>query len=254
MGKYYLSVLAQFKNETLNLKLWLDHHIWQGVQHFYLIDNGSTDNPLSILQDYIKKGYVSYFYRPKNFSQIENYRKIFAKHIWFRSHWLAVIDLDEFLYGIDHKLVNKIKTLEYYNVIYCNWFLYGTSGCIKHPDDIRISNIHRHPNIDPVNTKYIVKTSAISHPSQLWIHWLFLPNTDIPIKEGKKIRIANNLIRLNHYLCQSEEFFKNVKSTRGDATQPGTKWTRDFFNNNNSLATVVDETLKNIIENPPENY
>ena len=36
---YYLSILAQFKNETMNLKLWLDHHLWQGVQHFFLIDN-----------------------------------------------------------------------------------------------------------------------------------------------------------------------------------------------------------------------
>ena len=73
---YYLSVLAQFKNETMNLKLWLDHHLWQGVQHFFLIDNGSTDNPTRILQEYIDKGIVSYFYRPKLASQVENYRNI----------------------------------------------------------------------------------------------------------------------------------------------------------------------------------
>ena len=50
---YYLTLMAIFKNETFNLKIWLDHYIWQGVQHFYLIDNGSTDNPLEILNDYI---------------------------------------------------------------------------------------------------------------------------------------------------------------------------------------------------------
>ena len=98
---YYLSVLAQFKNETMNLKLWLDHHLWQGVQHFFLIDNGSTDNPTRILQEYIDKGIVSYFYRPKLASQVENYRNIFAKYIWTQSYWVAVIDLDEFLY-INH--------------------------------------------------------------------------------------------------------------------------------------------------------
>jgi len=252
--KYYLSVLAQFKNETFNLKLWLDHHLWQGVQHFYLIDNNSNDNPLSILQEYIDKGIVSYFYRPKKFSQVENYREIFGKYIWFKSYWLAVIDLDEFLFGTDQRFVKKIKNLEYFNVIYCNWFVYGTSGCINQPDDIRISNIHRMQTMDPINTKYIFKTRSIVHPSQLWIHWLLYPMSNIPIKSGAKIRNANKLLRLNHYVCQSQEFFFKVKSRRGDATQPGNKWTKEMFDAHNLPATFLDETLKNIVLNPPENY
>lgn len=251
---HYLSVLAQFKNETLNLKVWLDHHIWQGVKHFYLIDNGSTDKPLLILNEYIKSGIVSYYYRAEPFSQIKNYREIFTKDIWFKSRWLAVIDLDEFLYGVDQTLVKKIRSLESFDLIYCNWLVYGTSGCVDHPDDIRLSNIHRHPNMDPVNTKYIFKTSKIADPSQIWIHWLHYQNTNTPIKTGNKVRVANQLIRLNHYVCQSEEFFTKVKSSRGDATQPGTKWTRAFFNAHNDPATYVDETLKKIIESPPENY
>ena len=45
-----ISLLAIFKNETMGLKLWIDHYIKQGVEKFYLIDNDSTDNPLAILQ------------------------------------------------------------------------------------------------------------------------------------------------------------------------------------------------------------
>lgn len=251
---HYLSVLAQFKNESMNLKLWLDHYLWQGVEHFYLIDNGSTDEPMKILTEYINKGLVSYFYRPNKASQVENYRNIFAKHIWTQSYWLAVVDLDEFLYGVDHKLVTKLRTLEYYNLIYCNWFMYGTSGCIEQPPDVRLSNVHRWENFDPLNTKYIFKPSAITHPSQIWIHWLLYPHTDTKIERGKRIRIANNLIRINHYVCQSEEFFTKVKSVRGDATHTGIKWTRDFFNIHNDPATFLDETLKNIVLNPPVDY
>lgn len=251
---YYLSVLAQFKNETMNLKLWIDHHIWQGVQHFYLIDNGSTDGPLRILQEYIDKGIVSYYYRPAKFSQVENYKKIFAKDIWLQTYWLAVIDLDEFLFGVERRLIRHLRCLEHYNLIYCNWFIYGTSGCINQPKDIRLENVHRFPEIDPVNTKYIVKTHIILDPAQLWVHWIFYPKTRTPVKSGSKVRIANNLIKLNHYVCQSEEFFKKVKSCRGDATKPGTKWTREFFNAHNNSATFLDETLKNIVTNPPENY
>jgi glycosyltransferase involved in cell wall biosynthesis len=251
---YYLSILAQFKNETMNLKLWLDHHIWQGVQHFYLIDNGSTDRPLLILRDYIRRGIVSYFYRPTAASQVKNYREVFARKIWRRTRWLAVIDADEFLYGVDRRLISKIRSLEYYNLIYCNWFLYGTSGCKEHPQDIRMANIHRQPEIDPLNTKYIVKTSAIRNPNQIWIHWIFKQNTIEPIKRGKKIRIANELVRINHYVCQSEEFFRKVKSVRGDANSTETKWTKEYFDLHNNKATLIDETLKNIVLNPPLNY
>jgi len=58
---YFLSVLAIFKNETMNLKVWIDHYLWQGVEKIYLIDNGSTDNPMPILQPYIDKGFNSCF-------------------------------------------------------------------------------------------------------------------------------------------------------------------------------------------------
>ena len=37
--KYYLSVLAIFKNEKHIMKEWLLHHMKEGVEHFYLIDN-----------------------------------------------------------------------------------------------------------------------------------------------------------------------------------------------------------------------
>ena len=46
---FHTSCLSIFKNETMNLKLWIEHYLWQGIEHFYLIDNGSDDNPLSIL-------------------------------------------------------------------------------------------------------------------------------------------------------------------------------------------------------------
>ena len=62
---HYLSVMAIFKNETMNLKLWIEHYLWQGVEHFYLIDNGSNDNPLSILQEYIDNGIVTYYFLPE---------------------------------------------------------------------------------------------------------------------------------------------------------------------------------------------
>ena len=37
-------VVAIFKNEAMNFAEWISHYLWQGASHFYLIDNGSTDD------------------------------------------------------------------------------------------------------------------------------------------------------------------------------------------------------------------
>jgi hypothetical protein len=256
---YYLSVLAQFKNETMNLKVWIEHYLWQGVDHFYLIDNGSTDNPLPILQDYINKGIITYYYKPEKYRQVQNYRWVFDhENMKTKTYWLAVCDLDEFFYGVDKNLRKKIQMLDHYryNLINVNWLVYGNSGIDKHPSDIRTAFTHRFPNIDPVNTKYIFKPLSIKNSSQIWIHWLLYPNTHEPIKNGNRVRTANNLIRINHYVLQSLEYFNNVKSKRGDAANENdnNKWSIDFFNAHNIGATFVDETLKLLIEAPPSDY
>jgi len=241
--------MAQFKNETMNLALWLDHYLWQGVDHFYLIDNGSTDHPMAVLRPYIQKGLVTYWYKPQPYRQVENYRWAFqvARMRW-STRWLIIADLDEFFFGNPVTLRATLPSFEYYNLIYCNWFMYGTSGCIQHPRDIRTANVHRQPIMDPINTKYIFKPAALVHHDQIWLHWLHYPNSkNKPLKKGYRIRTANMRIRLHHYLCQSQEFFEKVKRPRGDAMEPGTKWTPEFFSRCNTAATYYDDILKQLV-------
>ena len=252
---YYLSVLAILKNETMNLKMWIDHYLWQGVEHFYLIDNGSDDNPLDILKEYIDKNIVTYYYKPEKHKQLEHYQFVFDNaQLKNNTYWLIISDLDEFFYGVDKKLITKLKTLEFYNVIYCNWLMFGHENLQDHPIDIRTSIIHRENNINE-NTKYIFKPSKIHNSSQLWIHYL-LDLHGNKIDNHPKVRIANNLIKLNHYPIQSLEFFIKVKMTRGAADTVTSDNIRNltYFNNYNKNAIYKDTTLKNLIENCPEKY
>jgi hypothetical protein len=250
---YYLSVLAIFKNETMNLKLWIDHYLWQGVDHFYLIDNGSNDNPLSILNEYINKGIVSYFYLPERHKQVDHYRFVFDnQNIKNKTQWLAVCDLDEFFFGVDQKLTTKIKSLEpYYDYILCNWKMFGSNGLLKHPPDIRTAITHCEKSLHE-NTKYIFKPNIIKDSSQIWIHSL----VNISNINPKRIRVANQLIKLNHYPIQSQEFFRKVKMTRGDVDNGGSENVRNitYFNSYDQKSNSNDEALKNIIFNPPINY
>jgi hypothetical protein len=248
---YYLSILAIFKNETMNLKVWLEHYLWQGVKHFYLIDNDSDDSPLSILQEYIDKGIVSYYFLPEKHKQEQHYRYVFDKaDLKNNTYWLAVCDLDEFFYGVDKKLSIKLRSLEsYFDYVSCNWLMFGSDGLVQHPPDIRTAITHREKDLHLL-TKYIFKTSVIANSSQIHIHSL----TNLSYIDKKRIRIANQLIKLNHYPIQSLEFFEKVKMTRGAADTLINVRNIDYFHNYNKNTTYYDDTLKNLILNPPKNY
>ena len=51
------------KNEAMNLKIWIDHYIWQGVNHIYIIDNNSDDGSIKIIEDLINNGYPITLYK-----------------------------------------------------------------------------------------------------------------------------------------------------------------------------------------------
>jgi len=246
---HYLSVIAIFKNETMNLKIWLDHYIWQGVEHFYLIDNDSDDNPMNILKEYIDNGYVTYHFGPEKHIQDSHIRFIFDKYeLKLRTYWLLYCDLDEFAFGINQKLVKCLNQLEGYNVIYMNWLMFGSNGYIAHPYDIRTALTYREPNFHEL-TKYIIKTDFLTDSSQINIH-------NVSYNDQRYIynSTSDNLLRMNHYPIQSEEFFKKVKMSRGDATSSNNVRDMNYFNSYNKNTDFRDEILKNLIVNPSIKY
>jgi hypothetical protein len=246
--QYKLCVMAIFKNETMNLKLWLDHYLWQGVEHFYLIDNGSTDNPLNILNEYIQKGVVTYHFREEKYKQAEHYRYVFDyEKLKEKTKWLCICDLDEFIFGIEKILSKALNDFNNYDVIYTNSFFYGSDNLIEHPKDIRTAIVYRESDI--INgIKYIFKPNKINSSSEIWIHWIVNPGT-VQKKQMNEIT-QNNIIRLNHYRIQSLEYFTKIKMTRGDvSTQESVNIrTLDYFNTYTKLSNIKDDILKNLVE------
>ena len=247
--KYKLCIMAIFKNETMNLKVWIEHYLWQGVEHFYLIDNGSTDNPLDILKEYIDSGIVSYYYRDQKFQQPQHYRFIFDKEkLKFKTKWLCICDLDEFFFGVDKKLIDTLDNYDNYEVLYTNSFFYGSDNLIEHPKDIRKSILHR--NNDTVNgIKYIFKPKCIKSSKEIWIHWLV--NEDTIQKKYKNEIHVNDKLRLNHYPIQSYEYYTKIKMTRGDVSNKESENIRDikYFEYYRDIATIFDDSLNKLIEN-----
>jgi hypothetical protein len=95
-----LSIIAYFKNEGHILFEWVMHHLNQGVDHIYLVDNYSGDG--------YKKDNIHWLAHLVNMGKItitqwkgrqrDAYNKI-AQLARKETKWLTVIDLDEFMYS-----------------------------------------------------------------------------------------------------------------------------------------------------------
>lgn len=105
--KYRLSACALFKNEARYIKEWIEFHRLIGVEHFYLYDNGSSDEPNQILNTYVKEGIVTLIDWPTRVdpekeewalaTQIPAYESAIKLYAEKESEWLTFLDTEEFL-------------------------------------------------------------------------------------------------------------------------------------------------------------
>ena len=80
------------------LKEWIQHHIWQGVEHFYLIDEGSVDDYWTEIEAYIRKKIVT-IDMIGEVSAPKDKRDVAFRRYKDQSTWFAIIDTNTFLYS-----------------------------------------------------------------------------------------------------------------------------------------------------------
>ena len=130
--KYKVSICAIFKNEAPYLREWIEFNHLVGVEHFYLYNNNSEDDYLSVLQPYIDEELVTLVQWPHNQMQMESYKDCINKFSG-ETQWLGFIDIDEFIvpkttntiYEFLQPFEKKAGSVNIY------WKLYGTSGLME---------------------------------------------------------------------------------------------------------------------------
>jgi hypothetical protein len=246
---YYLSIYAIFKNESHIINEWIRHYIEEGVEHFYLIDNGSTDNYEDQIEEFKDK--ITLFKDDTKYKQIVAYNEYILPEI-HNTTWIIGADLDEFIWSTDGTIVDQLKTLEEIDptigLVQIPWEMFGSSGHIEQPKYVipsftkRIKYPENETDDFIINVKSIGKSEAIV---EFDVHYF-------KIKEGYKSvdslfkdrgvnpngYISENMLkdaklRLAHYPIQSYEWFKNVKMTRGDVATKDSDNVRDdtYFKN-----------------------
>lgn len=132
-NKYKFSICAIFKNETLSLKEWIEYHLLIGVDHFYLYNNNSDDDYITILKPYIERGIVTLIEWPiAPPSQVPAY-KHFYENFKKDNQWIAFIDLDEYICPRRCDDIKEwITKYDNYPSVVAYWKMFGASGLFKH--------------------------------------------------------------------------------------------------------------------------
>ena len=239
MSNTKICLIATFKNESMNLKLWLDHYIWQGIEHFYLIDNESNDEPLNILQQFIDNNTVTYDLLSGD-NKLELIKNIYNKYNINTKHdWIIICDLDEYFFGVTKKLSELLTDYQKYGIIYSNWLMFGNDGLNNQPDDVRTNIIHRQNELSQY-PKFIINAKFIDNANQLGEHYCKIKN---PIHE-------NVHIHLNHYPIQSKQYFTKIKIPKdnNDELIENNKNMKYFYDLNKNC-DFKDSTLKLLLLN-----
>lgn len=223
--KYYLSLLAVFKNESHIMEEWIEHYLMRGFSHIYLINDHSTDNFLPIIDRY--KDFITLYdnevVEEKDGRQVRVY-EAYGKEALRDSTWLAVMDLDEFLYSPIHPILTgyflRCELKDVAQVV-VDWVHFGSSHFLKQPKNVVQEFCHIW-NLDDFRITRFCSTKSIFQ-TKYWKSFLVHEHEMINGKE-KTIRVGWNngrkgALLVNHYTVQSLHFWMNIKGTRGDVNR-----------------------------------
>lgn len=234
-GMKYLCVGALFRNESHSICEWIEHYKQQGAEHIYLLDDASDDDSLQKIQPYVDDGFVTcvtvqeprYLGRQRNLYTHFLLPSVKAKDM----QWLLVCDLDEYVWSPAYPTLAELL----HNVHGCaqlqvNHTIFGSNGHETQPASVVAGFTRRsaeQPAVERRNTKYFVNSDYDFH--HLNVHHATFASEDPAFKQAPLFMILGpEWLVMNHYSCQSRDFWRTVKCTRGDADNYWAR-TMDYF-------------------------
>lgn len=233
---HYLSVCAIAKNEGPYFVEWIEWHLKQGVDKFYVYDNESTDGTREILEPYVLRGIVEYVDWPGYRRQLAAYDDCLARHR-YDSRWIAFIDLDEFIVPVqDVSIPAFLRRFESFPAVEINWLCYGSGGQQKKTEGTMMERFHHHSLPGHVLNRHV---KSIVNPRRVYnmigcheaarISGQAADSHGQPITRNFRQREPQqDVIRINHYAVRSFQEFQE-KQARGRASGKQREVKLDYF-------------------------
>lgn len=237
--------MAIFKNEHEYMEEWLNHHITQGFDKFYLYCNDPNISNYSFLNKQKFKNYVVLidWTNKKNNGVYTIQRQAYThcvKNFSYNTQFLLMLDLDEFIIPI-----NKYQNvLEYINSVKPKWntikafkiqrYNFGSNYHIKKPKGLVVDNYQYHEKIcssykTMANTDFIDKKKHFTRVHDfnltnkngyIYNDYLNYSATGFPSRCNKK-SINEIPLVINHYFTKSyEEYLQRCKMWKNGGVNP----------------------------------
>jgi hypothetical protein len=238
---------------------WCAFHYLVGFRKFYFFAHKCTDDTHDILGRLQSHIDVKVFAVPDDIArpQLASYKAAYESH-GNDVDWMAFIDGDEFLFPTRSPDISvpiaelddgKLGALGVY------WSCFGSSGHVAEPEGLILENYRRRAPEDFLSNshvKSIVRGGLGKHLAVLGNGHLF--GTPGGTFDEKQRRIERGLtgyppsyerMRINHYICQSLEFFKNFKQHSGAPDSDPNYVRPDAWWTNNDRNDVHDSSVEN---------
>jgi hypothetical protein len=234
--KYKLAIMTIFKNEEEYMEEWLEHHIKQGIEHFYLYCNDNDITKYKFLYKKKNEKYITLIpWTDKKNDGVNTIQRQAYTHCIKKYNkeyqFIMMLDLDEFIINIKK---NK-KVIDFINEIGDNWnntkaikvqrYDFGSNGHIKKPLGNVMDNYKKHEKICSsyktiANIDYVDKNKNfygvhdfyyLNIPGKVYNSYFSYKYTGFPNICSKDDKNEIPLV-INHYYTKSyDEYIKRCK-------------------------------------------
>ena len=246
---YDVALVASLYNEGHYLKEWIDYHLLAGVNHFYLYNNGSTDNYDEIVKPYVEKGLVTSINYPGEALYFTRYYDAVFKYR-FLCRYMAFIDGDEFIFPQNNKTIGEVVDEILTDIpeaggLAINWQFYGsnyqdkadyTRGVLERFTRRALKNsapiINGSPNGNAVVKNIVnprcVKYFGCPHNISYFLGRNGVNSDGKPVYRMYNAPVLHDKIVINHYHTKSrEEYF--LRKSGGDSLYVVCQYDIDHF-------------------------
>lgn len=228
-GRHGVAIAACVKNEAGYIEEWVRFHRAVGIRHFYIYDNGSTDDTCALLRSLLNEDTLTIIpwagrMRDTATSTILNGQVIVFAHAilnfgcYYR--WMAFIDVDEFLLPKQARTVEQaLEAVGDFPNVSLPWHMFATSGHEAPPDGPLTLN-YTQRGADPMTRKENVSNfKCIVDPcevTEVSVHQFQtraygdLTANDAGQRFTRRARkspefYSNRFLQLNHYYTKSRQ-------------------------------------------------
>ncbi len=191
--KYTLSVCLCIKNEAKYIPIFLEHYIKQGVEHFYIVNNNSSDNIEEVINNSNYKNLITLVTDNNDYiiySETCNLANIINNHYYDiikkETEWVIFVDIDEYMFGKNgYTLRTYVSSIP--NDICSVYVIWNIINPAKDENGDILPDFDIHKSIYRVNYDYInklsyeinnankfgksiIRTSMLYDNRKIWIH------------------------------------------------------------------------------------